>query len=1124
MTTSPINRGVSRRRLLQAGALTAGGALLGDLGYLFGAAGPGEAAGIAGTAYPFDDPNNVIYTTCLQCNTQCTLKTKLQGDVLAKIDGNPFSPMTLLPSIDYGQALADAARIDGSICPKGQAGVQTLYDPYRLRKVLKRAGPRGSGKWRTIPFDQAIREITEGGALFADIGEDRQVAGFREIMALRDPDLAKQMATDVKAIRAGKMTVAEFQAKYRDHLDVLIDPDHPDLGPKNNQFVLLGGRISPDREKITQRFTYGSFGSVNWFGHTTICEQAHHVAFKYATAQWSPPDGGWKLGTNHMKPDYTKSEFVIFWGTGFAEANFGPTPLSPRVSQALVDGQLKIAVIDPRLSKSAAKGWWIPVRPGGDLALALGMIRWILDNEKYDAAFLRNANAAAAAAGGEKSWTNASWLVNVATGKLLRADAVGLGSADQFVVLVNGQPTAVDPNDKTIPVVGDLEVDASVAGIAVKSGFRILRQSAEAHDLDFYAAESGLEVQTIVDLATEFTAHGKRAAIDFYRGPIKFTYGYYAAQAIITLNYLIGNVDHEGGLVPGGGAWDGQGGKPGQPFPLDSLHPGALSKFGVKLNREASGSYESSTIFSGYPAKRPWFPLTDDVYQEVIPAAYAGYPYPIKALWLHYGTPAMATPAGHLQIAMLRDTERLPLIIATDITIGETSMYADYLFPDFSYLERWSNAIGTSPVVLTKISKFRQPVVNPLTETVTVDGQEMPLGMDTVLIALAKSLGASGFGRDALGPGMNLDRAEDYYLKIVANLAWGDKDGDAVTPASDEELAIFRAARKHLTPAVFDETRWAAAVGEHWRRVVTLLNRGGRFESSSKAYDGAFVKHAWGKLLVLYSEQVGATKDSMTGERFSGVPIYQTMQSSDGQPVSFPEGYDLDLLTYKEIWGTQSRTVGNYAAQMALMPENFVYLNAKTAREMGLQDGTPVRLESPDFGGSFEVGSGEPVVVRGRVKTVEGLRPGAVAISFHYGHWAYGARDVTIDDQLIPGEPARGKGLVPNPAMSVDRHLKDVTLTDLIAGDSAFGGTKVRLVKIGEADTAAMPTAGSYSLGPTAALPGPLSAQDGDWLQAQALRAARGDLDPDVLRARMERLWGKPLDRRTEARQAARKA
>lgn len=1110
--------GVSRRQLLKAGALTAGGALLGDLGYLFAASGPASAAGEAESFYPLDDPAGVIYTACLQCNTQCTLKTKFVDGVLAKIDGSPYGPITFLPSIDYGTGLADAARIDGSICPKGQAGVQTLYDPYRLRKVLKRAGPRGSGRWQTIPFDQAIREIVEGGALFSDIGENQRVAGLGEVFALRDPESAKNMAADVKAIRAKKMTVAEFKAKYAGQLDLLIDPDHPDLGPKNNQFVMLGGRISPDREKITQRFTFNSLGSVNWFGHTTICEQAHHVAFKYGTAQWSPPDGGWKPGTNHMKPDFTQSEFVIFWGTGFAEANFGPTPMSLRVAQALVDERLKIAVIDPRLSKSAAKGWWIPVRAGGDLALAMGMLSWMIDNGRYDQAFLRNANAAAAAGSGEKSWTNASWLVDTATGKFVRAEAAGLGTGDQFVVLVNGVPTAVDPNDATIPVVGDLDATTQVAGAEARTAFRLLRESVQQRDLAFYASESGLDVQTIVDLAAEFTAHGKRAAIEFYRGPIKFTYGYYSAQAIIALNYLVGNVDHTGGLVPGGGAWDGQGGKKGQPFPLDKLHPGALTKFGIKVTREASGSYESSTLFSGFPATRPWYPLTDDVFQEVIPAAYAGYPYPIKVLWLHYGTPAMATPAGHLQIAMLRDAERLPLIIATDITIGETSMYADYLFPDFSYLERWSNAIGTSPVVLTKISKFRQPAATPLTDTVTVDGQEMALGMDTVLIALAKALGASGFGKNGLAVGVNLDRPEEYYLRVVANLAWGDKDGDAVPEASEEEMTIFRAARGHLPATVYDEARWREIAGEHWPRIVTLLNRGGRFEDSSKAYDGAFVKHAWGKLLDLYCEQVAATKDSMTGERFSGVPVYETLRSSDGQPVTFPAGYDLDLVTYKEIWGTQSRTVGNYTAQMAIMPENFVYLNTADADRLGFADGTLVRLESPDFGGSFEVGNGEPVVVQGRVKAVEGIRPGAVAVSFHYGHWAYGARDVTIDGQLIPGEPARAKGLLPNPAMSVDRYLKDVSLTDPIAGDSAFSATKVKLVKVGEPDTTGMTAAGSYGSGPVAAAPSPFSAREDTWVQAQALRSAKGVLDPATLRARMERQWGPPPEARAAAR------
>ena len=136
-----------------------------------------------------------------------------------------------------------------------------------------------------------------------------------------------------------------------------------------------------------------------------------------------------------------------------------------------------------------------------------------------------------------------------------------------------------------------------------------------------------------------------------------------------------------------------------------------LTPFGIKLTWESLGPYETCTLFKqdGYPAKRPWFPFTYDVYQEVIPSANAGYPYPIKILWLHYGTPAMATPAGHLQIEMLQDTAKIPLFIATDIVIGETSMYADYIIPDLSYLERWSNPLGTSPVVLTQISKFNNP-------------------------------------------------------------------------------------------------------------------------------------------------------------------------------------------------------------------------------------------------------------------------------------------------------------------------------------------------------------------------------------------------------------------------------
>jgi tetrathionate reductase subunit A len=111
-------------------------------------------------------PENVIHTVCLQCNTGCGIKVKLYDGVAVKVEGNPYSPWTLVPSIKYDTPIKDSLPIEGALCPKGQAGIQTLYDPYRIRKVLKRAGKRGENKWIEISFEQAIREIVEGGKLF----------------------------------------------------------------------------------------------------------------------------------------------------------------------------------------------------------------------------------------------------------------------------------------------------------------------------------------------------------------------------------------------------------------------------------------------------------------------------------------------------------------------------------------------------------------------------------------------------------------------------------------------------------------------------------------------------------------------------------------------------------------------------------------------------------------------------------------------------------------------------------------------------------------------------------------------------------------------------------------------
>ncbi len=989
----------------------------------------------AGSAYPLNKPENVIYSICLNCHTACSLKAKIQDGVLVKIDGNPYSPMNLLPHLSEDTALADSAKVDAKICPKGQAGVQIAYDPYRVRKVLKRAGKRGENKWQAIAFDQFIDEVVNGGDLFGE----GQVDGLKDIYKLRDPELSKELAADSAAVASGDMSLDDFKAKHADHLDLLIDPDLPDLGPVNNQFVFMGGRVEHGRKELAKRFTYSSFGSVNFYLHTTICEQSHHIASKMLT------------GKTHFKPDFLNSEFVIFFGTGAFEANFGPTPMTELVTDGIARRNFKFAVIDPRLSKTAAKAWkWVPVKPGSDGALAMGMIRWIIENERYDATYLRAPNKEAANAIDETNYTDATNLVRTDEMVFLKPEDAGLEPPEggDRVVMVDGAPTLASAATQA-----DLFVDTTVNGIPVKSVMQLLKEQAEQMTLEEYADWAGVRVKDIVELADEFTSHGKKAAVDFYRGPVQHTNGYYNGQAIMMLNALIGNADWQGGITTGGSHWHEDGSKKGQPFPKSNVAggaPGGLKKFGVHVNREGT-AYESTLLFKrdGYPAKRPWYPFTAELYQNIIPSAAAGYPYPIKALFLIKGTPVLASPAGQKQIEMLRDPKKIPLFIACDVVIGESSMYADYILPDLTYMERWGTS-HTTPAILTKVSKVRQPTIPPMTEIVTVDGEEMPLSLEAFLIAVGKKLGLAGFGKDGFGEGWDFNRPEDFYLKLIANLAFGDKeDGSEKLPAAtDEEMRIFREARKHLPRAVFDEEKWKRAVpADLWPSVVYILNRGGRFEPISKAYKGNKVGHTWKGHWNLFVEKVAKGKNSLTGERFSGLPVVEPVKDAAGKPI-VDEGYDLSLITYKEIVGGQSRTISSPWVQSAVLPENYVLMNSQDAAARGLRTGDVVRIVSASLPDArFELGDGRTYEVKGKVKVIEGMRPGTVAVSWSYGHWAYGSNDVEIDGQVVKGDARRATGTVPNPSMRIDPVVGDVCLTDPIGGSASFYDTYVRIEK-----------------------------------------------------------------------------
>jgi anaerobic selenocysteine-containing dehydrogenase len=464
------------------------------------------------------------------------------------------------------------------------------------------------------------------------------------------------------------------------------------------------------------------------------------------------------------------------------------------------------------------------------IAFALGMARWIMENKRYDRRHLENANAAAANADHETAWTAASYLVKIEDGRparYLRADEIGVGSKMEFVVSRGGTLSAVDPNDKKKPVEGDLEAKVEKDGIVARTAFELFRERAEAMSLAQYAEIAGVDRAVIEKMAKEFTAYGKQAVAELYRGPVQHTNGYYNGQAIIALNVLVGNSGWKGGMAGG------------------------------------------------------------------------GYPYPIKVLFLHKGTPVLSTPAGHKQIDILRDTKKIPLFIACDILIGETSMYADYIFPDTAIWERWGTPHAT-PACLTKVSKVRQPTVAPLVETVKVDGTEMPDNMESFLLAVGKKLGLPGFGKDAFGIGKHFHHQDDWYLKAVANIAMGDKKGDPVPAADAKEMEVFRNARKHLPRSVFDEDRWKNAAGPgHWPHVVYALNRGGRFEDTTKIHKGDVQAHPFKGMFQLFVERVAKGRNSISGEHFDGLPRVEGPTFADGKPVGGKEGFPFLFIPFR---------------------------------------------------------------------------------------------------------------------------------------------------------------------------------------------------------------------------------
>src|SRR6185312_9783629 len=92
---------------------------------------------------------------------------------------------------------------------------------------------------------------------------------------------------------------------------------------------------------------------------------------------------GKKLGTEPEQ--FAKSKYIIAWGANIHGNN---VHLWPFIEEARRNGA-KLVVIDPYKTRTArAADWYLPINPGTDVALALGMLHVIIHEKLFDADYV----------------------------------------------------------------------------------------------------------------------------------------------------------------------------------------------------------------------------------------------------------------------------------------------------------------------------------------------------------------------------------------------------------------------------------------------------------------------------------------------------------------------------------------------------------------------------------------------------------------------------------------------------------------------------------------------------------------------------------------------------------------
>ncbi|WP_219836239.1 molybdopterin-dependent oxidoreductase [Paenibacillus sp. R14(2021)] len=245
-----------------------------------------------------NQPNGVFPSVCsLDCPDQCGLLVHKENGVIVRIEGDPSHPVT-----------------QGAICNKVRNMNARIYDEKRLKYPLKRTGPKGSGEFQRISWEEAINAI------------------------------AAQW----------KSLIAEEGAE-----SILPYSFYGNMGRVQTESM---GRRLFNRMGASQLIY-------------SICEAAGTVGYQYTM--------GGSFGTD--PEDTVHAKLMIMWGINAVSTNMHQVAIAEKARK----NGAKVVVIDVHRNRTAKwADWFIPIKPGTDSALALGLMHVLFAENLVDEAFM----------------------------------------------------------------------------------------------------------------------------------------------------------------------------------------------------------------------------------------------------------------------------------------------------------------------------------------------------------------------------------------------------------------------------------------------------------------------------------------------------------------------------------------------------------------------------------------------------------------------------------------------------------------------------------------------------------------------------------------------------------------